>query len=280
MTATPQAEQGRRVEPAPATKPEGSVQRGFGDTFRVDRWIIKPALIAGGLIAFILYATWSSIFGIPYFGFDYAAQGYHSPFFGIDLGGALNLPAWFSAAILVLWIQVLFRATCYYFSVAYYKAFFLDPPNCAVGEPSLHRRFAMENKFPFILMNAHRFALYLAFIPMVVLWWDLIVSMVHDGQFRLGLGVFLIAADAILVTLYVGSCHSFRHLVGGSMDCFSCTAYTQTRHGIWRWVSRINVHHGKYAWLSLVSIVLVDLYVRALALDIINEATPIIGGFL
>ena len=280
MTATPQAEQGRRVEPAPATKPEGPVQRGFGDTFRVDRWIIKPALIAGGLIAFILYATWSSIFGIPYFGFDYAAQGYHSPFFGIDLGGALNLPAWFSAAILVLWIQVLFRATCYYFRGAYYKAFFLDPPNCAVGEPSLHRRFAMENKFPFILMNAHRFALYLAFIPMVVLWWDLIVSMVHDGQFRLGLGVFLIAADAILVTLYVGSCHSFRHLVGGSMDCFSCTAYTQTRHGIWRWVSRINVHHGKYAWLSLVSIVLVDLYVRALALDIINEATPIIGGFL
>ena len=280
MTATPQAEQGRRVEPAPATKPEGSVQRGFGDTFRVDRWIIKPALIAGGLILFILYATWSSIFGIPYFGFEYAAQGYHSPFFGIDLGGALSLPAWFSAAILVLWIQVFFRATCYYFRGAYYKAFFLDPPSCAVGEPSVHRRFAMENKFPFILMNAHRFALYLAFIPLVVLWWDLVISMVHDGQFRLGLGVFLIAADAILVTLYVGSCHSFRHLVGGSMDCFSCTAYTETRHGIWKWVSRINVHHGKYAWLSLFSIILVDLYVRALALDIINEATPVIGGFL
>ena len=101
-----------------------------------------------------------------------------------------------------------------------------------------------------------------------------------DGQFRLGLGVFLIAADAVLVTLYVGSCHSFRHLVGGSMDCFSCTAYTETRHGIWKWVSRINVHHGKYAWLSLFSIILVDLYVRALALDIINTSTPVIGGFL
>ena len=280
MTASPKVEQGRRVEPAPATKPEGSARRGFGETFRIDRWIIKPALIAGGLIAFIVYATWSSIFAIPYFGFEYAAQGYHSPFFGINLGGALNLPAWFSPAILVLWIQVLFRATCYYFRGAYYKAFFLDPPSCAVGEPSIHRRFAMENKFPFILMNAHRFALYLAFIPMVVLWWDLVISMVHDGQLRLGLGVFLIAADAIFVTLYVGSCHSFRHLVGGSMDCFSCTATTQTRHGIWKWVSRINVRHGTWAWLSLASIVAVDLYVRALALDIITEATPIIGGFL
>ena len=267
------------VEPRPATKPAGSAQRGFGATLRVDRWIIKPALIAGGLLLFILYATWSSVFGIPYFGVDYAAEGYHSPFFGIAIAEN-TLPAWFSPAILVLWIQVLFRATCYYFRGAYYKAFFLDPPACAVGEPSLHRRFAMENKLPFILMNVHRFALYLAFIPLVVLWWDLVVSMVHDGSFRLGVGVFLIALDAILVTLYVGSCHSFRHLVGGGVDCFSCDAYTQTRHGIWKWVSRVNVHHGRYAWLSLFSIILVDLYVRALALDIINEATPIIGGFL
>jgi hypothetical protein len=280
MTASPKVEQGRRVEPRPATKPAGSVQRGFGSTLRVDRWIVRPGLIAFGLIGFIIYAAVSAVFGIPYFGVDYVAQGYHSPFFGIDLGGALNLPAWFSAAILVLWIQVLFRGTCYYFRGAYYKAFFLDPPACAVGEPSVHRRFAMENKLPFILMNAHRFALYLAFIPLVVLWWDLVVSMSHDGHFRLGIGVFLIAADAILVSLYVFSCHSFRHLVGGSVDCFSCTASTQTRHGIWKWVSRINVHHGKYAWLSLASIIVVDLYVRALALDIINEATPVIGGFL
>ena len=280
MTVSPKAEQGRRVEPRPATKPAGSAPRGFGQTLRVDRWIVKPGLIAFGLIAFIIYAMVSAVFGIPYFGVDFAAQGYHSPFFGIDLGGFFHLPAWFSAAILVLWIQVLFRATCYYFRGAYYKAFFLDPPACAVGEPAPHRRFAMENKLPFILMNAHRYALYIAFIPLVVLWWDLVVAMSHDGQFRLGLGVFLIGLDAVLVTLYVFSCHSFRHLVGGSVDCFSCTAYTQTRHGVWSWVSRLNQHHGFYAWASLVSIVLADLYVRALALDIINSATPIIGGFL
>ncbi len=279
MTASDQVTQGRVVKPAPSTKPPGTATRGFGTTLRVDRWIIKPGLIAFGLLAFIAYATVSAIFGIPYFGVDYAAEGYHSPFFGIALGEGI-LPGWFSPAILVLWMQVFFRGTCYYFRGAYYKAFFLDPPACAVGEPTIHRRFAMENKLPFILMNAHRFALYIVFIPLTVLWLDLLFAIVHDGGLRLGVGVFLIALDAVLVSLYTFSCHSFRHLVGGSVDCFSCTANTQRRHGIWQRVSAINAHHGFYAWASLFSIVLVDLYVRALALDIINTSTPIIGGFL
>ena len=265
--------------------------RGFGRTSRTDRWWVTPFLTFLGLSAFVVYSTWAAFQGDHY---HFAGGGAHylSPFYSPELFGDSPhawfgpkpsfIPGWlpWSPAFLILWAPAGFRFTCYYYRGAYYKAFFLDPPACAVGEPSIHRRFAMENKFPFILMNAHRFALYLAFIPLVVLWWDLIVSMTHDGHFRLGLGVFLIAADAILVTLYVGSCHSFRHLVGGSMDCFSCTAYTETRHGIWKWVSRINVHHGKYAWLSLFSIILVDLYVRAMALDIINTSTPIIGGFL
>jgi hypothetical protein len=279
MTVSPQVEQGRRVEPTPASKPRGSAPRGFGRTLRVDRWIVRPGLIAFGLTAFIIYATISAVFGIPYFGVDFSAYGYHSPFFGIEIGGNV-LPGWFSPAILVLWIQVLFRATCYYFRGAYYKAFFLDPPACAVGEPTPHRRFAMENRFPFILMNAHRFTLYLAFIPLVVLWWDIVVAMTPPTGFRLGLGVFLIALDAILVSLYVFSCHSFRHLIGGGIDCYSCTANTRRRHGIWARVSAANQYHGVWAWASLISIVVVDLYVRAMALDIIGPTTPIIGGFL
>jgi len=279
VTASNQVEQGRRVEPRKATKPAGTALRGFGTTMRVDRWSIKPGLIALGLTVFIIYATASAVFGIPYFGVDYVAAGYHSPFFSIALGETV-LPAWFSPAILVLWIQILFRATCYYFRGAYYKAFFADPPACAVGEPTIHRKYGMENRLPFIFMNAHRFALYLAFIPLVVLWYDLVLSFWHDGGFRLGIGVFLIAADAILVSLYVFSCHSFRHLVGGGMDCFSCTANTKRRHGIWQRVSAWNQYHGVWAWASLFSIILVDLYVRAIALDIINTGTPIIGGFL
>ncbi len=279
MTASDQVTQGRRVEARAASKPAGTAPRGFGTTRRMDRWSLRPLAIALGLTAFIAYSLISSVFLIPYFGVEYEAAGYHSPFFSISIGEVF-LPAWLSPAILVLWMQVFFRATCYYFRGAYYKAFFADPPACAVGEPSIHRTYGMENRFPFVLQNLHRIFLYIVFIPLTVLWIDLVLALWHDGGLRLGIGVFLIAADALLVSLYVFSCHSFRHLVGGGLDCYSCTANTRRRHGLWARVSAWNQHHGLWAWASLGSIVLVDLYVRALALDIINTGTPVIGGFL
>jgi hypothetical protein len=279
MTASDQVTQGRLVEARAASKPASTAPRGFGTTRRMDRWSLRPLAIGLGLTAFIVYALVSSIFLIPYFGVEYEAAGYHSPFFSIAIGESF-LPAWLSPAILVLWIQVFFRATCYYFRGAYYKAFFADPPACAVGEPTIHRRYGMENRFPFILMNAHRLFLYLAFIPLVVLWIDLLLAMWHDGGLRLGVGVFLIAADALLVSLYVFSCHSIRHLVGGGLDCYSCTANARRRHGLWARVSAWNQHHGLWAWASLASIIVVDLYVRGLALDVIGPSTPVIGGFL
>jgi hypothetical protein len=279
MSASNAVGQGRRVEPRPASKPPGTARQGYGTTLRVDRWSLRPLAIALGLTAFIVYALISSVFLTPYFGFPYEAEGYRSPFFSISLGEAF-LPAWFSPAILVLWIQVFFRATCYYFRGAYYKAFFADPPACAVGEPAVHRRYAMENRFPLLLQNLHRFFLYLAFIPLAVLWIDLVLAIWHEGQPRIGLGVLLIATDALLVSLYVFSCHSFRHLVGGSLDCYSCTANTRRRHSTWSWVSRLNVRHGLWAWLSLLSIIVVDLYVRLLGQGVISQSTPLIGGWL
>jgi hypothetical protein len=68
--------------------------------------------------------------------------------------------------------------------------------------------------------------------------------------------------------------------VGGGLDCFSCSANTRRRHGLWARVSAWNEYHGVWAWASLLSIVVVDLYVRALALDIVGPGTPLIGGFL
>ena len=44
--------------------------------------------------------------------------------------------AWVSPAFLILWAPAGFRVTCYYYRKAYYRAFFLDPVACAVGEPS------------------------------------------------------------------------------------------------------------------------------------------------
>ena len=48
-------------------------------------------------------------------------------------------------AFLILWAPAGFRLTCYYYRGAYYKAFWADPPNCAVGEP--RNSFRGENSF-------------------------------------------------------------------------------------------------------------------------------------
>ena len=66
----------------------------------------------------------------------------------------------YSAAALVLWGPVGFRLTCYYYRGAYYKAFWADPPGCAVGEP--RKRYLGERWFPLVIQNIHRYFLYVA----------------------------------------------------------------------------------------------------------------------
>ena len=97
---------------------------------------------------------------------------YLSPFYSPEIFGASPhamfgvKPAWipdwlpFSPALLILWAPAGFRFTCYYYRGAYYKAFWADPPSCAVGEPRTDYRG--ERKFPLILQNVHRYFLYLA----------------------------------------------------------------------------------------------------------------------
>jgi hypothetical protein len=52
----------------------------------------------------------------------------------------------------VLWAPGLFRLTCYYYRGAYYKAFWADPPACAVGEP--RKLYLGEQSFLLIMQNA------------------------------------------------------------------------------------------------------------------------------
>ena len=60
-----------------------------------------------------------------------------------------------------------FRLTCYYYRGAYYKAFWADPPACAVGEP--RKTYLGEQSFPLIMQNVHRYFLYLALLFLVFL---------------------------------------------------------------------------------------------------------------
>ena len=231
---------------------------GFGRTMRRDAWwleLIPVVIVLGG---FGIYATVRAFEGAYY-----EWGPYLSPFYSplID-----QHHRWwpFSPAILILGGPLGFRATCYYYRKAYYRAFFLDPPACAVGESRPHR-YSGETRFPFILQNLHRYFLYVALIFLIILWYDAVRAFWFDGHFGIGVGSLVLLANIVLLSFYTFSCHSLRHIVGGKLDCFSCVTLGGPRHTAWRWTSFLNEHHMLFAWLSLFSVGLADLYIRLVA---------------
>ncbi len=78
-------------------------------------------------------------------------------------------------------------------------------------------------------------------------------------------------ANVILLTLYTFSCHSLRHVVGGKLDCFSCSTFGPPRHTVWSWLSSLNERHMLFAWASLISVGFTDFYIRMLASGIFKD---------
>jgi hypothetical protein len=77
--------------------------------------------------------------------------------------------------------------------------------------------------------------------------------------------------NVILLGSYTFGCHSLRHLVGGSVDCFSCARGGQARYRLWRGVSVLNRHHMLWAWCSLFSVALTDVYIRLCAMGVLTD---------
>ena len=88
-----------------------------------------------------------------------------------------------------------------------------------------------------------------------------------DG-IHMGLGTLIFIANISLIWLYTLSCHSCRHAVGGRLRHFS---KHPVRYRLWTWVSRLNGDHAKYAWLSLFSVAIADLYVYLLSTGAIED---------
>jgi len=229
---------------------------------RRDAWWLELLPVIVVLGAFSVYATWRAFENA-----NYEWGPYLSPFYS----PLIKISWWpFSPAILILWGPLGFRATCYYYRKAYYRSFLLDPPACAVGEPRGHK-YRGERAFPLVLQNIHRYFLYVALIFLIILWYDAIRAFWFDGRFGIGIGSLVLLANIILLSLYTFSCHSLRHLVGGNVDCFSCVALGGQRHASWRVASFFNERHGLFAWLSLFSVGLSDLYIRLLATGVISD---------
>jgi hypothetical protein len=258
-------------------KPRGTAEQGFGETKRRDSWAVYPIVQAIVFTVCAGYLTFSGVLWGPLFGPQFVeADNYLSPLFS-PLIVFRDMPAWLSPGLLILWIPIGFRATCYYYRKAYYRFYFADPPGCAVGEPTVHRRFALENAFPFILQNLHRYMLYLAFIPLFFLWIDVFVGFLNPdeatgaAQPRIGLGGIVLLVNTVLLTGYSLSCHSLRHLVGGRIDCFSCTAARRVRYTLWQRLTDLNRNHMWWAWTSLITVTFADIYVRALQAGLFTD---------
>jgi len=244
-------------------EPGTAVQRGrFGASTRRDAWWVELVPVILVLGAFSIYATWRA------FENNYYEWGpYLSPFYS-----PLIKPSWWplSPALLILGGPLGFRATCYYYRKAYYRAFFLDPPACAVGEGRSHR-YRGETAFPLVLQNLHRYFLYLALLFLIILWYDAFHAFWFNGRFGIGVGSVVLLVNIVLLSLYTISCHSLRHLAGGRVDCFSCVAFGGARHGAWKRLTFLNERHMLFAWLSLFSVGLADLYIRLVASGTIHD---------
>jgi hypothetical protein len=236
---------------------------------RKDAWWVGPVTTVVVLGCFIAYATWRTFEGRSYEWGAYLSP-FYSPLFDVGWTHALGL-GFITPAMLILPAPLSFRFTCYYYRKAYYRAFAWDPPACAVGERAPHR-YNGETRL-LIFQNLHRYALYLTLLVLVVLWKDSVLAIFdwQDGP-HLGVGALVMVANCTLLTCYTFGCHSFRHLIGGGVNSYSTNPMGPVRHRLWKLVTVLNERHMAFAWGSLFSVALTDLYIRCVATGAITDA--------
>ncbi|HEX6250157.1 MAG TPA: hypothetical protein VFZ56_01835 [Gemmatimonadaceae bacterium] len=251
-------------------------RRGFGETLRRDAWWVQPLVVLVVLSAFLVYATWAAFQNAHYEFGPYLSPFYSPVLFGDSAHAWFGprpgwWPGWlpFSPALLILPAPAGFRLTCYYYRGAYYKAFWADPPNCAVGEP--RSGYRGESAFPLIIMNVHRYLLYLALAFLVILSYDVWNALWFTDPatgrraFGIGVGTLVLAVNVVLLGGYTLGCHSLRHLVGGYLDRMSGAP---VRRVSYQCVSCLNRAHMRWAWMSLVWVAFSDVYVRLCSMGI------------
>ena len=256
-----------------------------GATHRTDAWWVQPAATALGLVVFFGYLTLRAfdatyVWHPPYISPAVAppiltpASGYPGAV-PVDHAWLGAFPAWwppflpqspafFAAAPLA----IAFRATCYYYRGTYYRAFFLTPPSCAVA--GVQRRYRGERAL-WLFQNLHRYTLYGALFLLVCLWWEGFSAFFRDGQLGIGVGTVVMLVNAGLLSAYTLGCHSWRHLIAGRLDCFSCDGSGPVRYGVWKGSSWLNDRHMAFAWASLVWVALTDLYIYLVSSGTIRD---------
>ena len=258
----------------------------FATTERVDRWWIGPAATAAGLVLFFGYLTFRAFNATHVWYNPYISPTVAPPLFTPTTGylGAVPVehawfgafPAWWPAflpqspAFFFPALAIAFRVTCYYYRGAYYKALAMTPPSCAVrGVPLRYRGEAALLLF----QNLHRYTLYGALFLLVFLWWEGVSAFFRDGRLGIGVGTVVMLINAALLTGYTFGCHSWRHLIAGRLDCFTCGQAGSPRYGIWKGSSWLNERHMLFAWCSLVWVAFTDFYIYLVSTGSIRDVS-------
>jgi hypothetical protein len=252
-------------------------------TLRTDRWWLLPLITFIGFAGFIVYSTWAAFANSHYY-----AKPYLSPFYSpcfvkgcppdANWGSLDTHWQWLSPAIYILIFPLSFRATCYYYRKAYYRSFWLSPPACAVAEP--HKKYTGETRFPLLIQNIHRYTWYFAVIFAGILTYDAVLSFIYRDasgghHFFVGVGSLVFVINAVLILGYTFGCHSCRHITSGRINNFS---QHPLRYKWWTFVSWLNKHHIRWAWLSLVWVALVDAYVRLVSTGNLHDYHHVFGA--
>jgi hypothetical protein len=238
-------------------------------TMRTDAWWVEPALTFAVLLVFVLYATYR-VFENAH----YSAGIYHSPFGNPDLRPLIPflaaLPITISPAMVLLPFPAGFRFTCYYYRKAYYRSFVQRPIACAVK--GWTPRDYWGERGPIVFQNLHRYFMYAAVVVLAFNLYDAIGAFgLYEGHLYVGVGSILFAINVITLAGYTLGCHSVRHLVGGRLNEFSCDTLSRARYDLWGKVTWLNGRHMAWAWVSLIMVMVLDLYVRAVATGAITD---------
>jgi hypothetical protein len=244
-------------------------------TIRSDNWRKAPLLTFLGLSAFVIYATVRTMTQAAYFVPDYH---YLSPFvspcltdscvegsslFGTPLG---KFPVLIPLAVLTLPFLLAFRLTCYYYRKAYYRAFWLSPPACAVAEPKT--KYTGETRFPLLMQNLHRYFFFAAVLVGLINTADAIKAFHSPTGFGFGLGNVVLLVNLTLMWLYTAGCHSCRHITAGRINNFS---KHPVRYALWQRINLLNGRHMQLAWISLGSFVFTDGYIALVSSGTISD---------
>ena len=246
-----------------------------GRTLRRDRWWLSPLLTFLGLTTFLVYGLVRTA-SQSYYWVD--SYHYLSPFASPCVSascvpGSSHLGQWFGHFPAMIPLAIVtppfllgFRLTCYYYRKAYYRAFWLSPPACAVSEP--HTKYTGETRFPLLLQNLHRYFFFAAVLISLVNSYDAVKAFHSPTGFGFGLGNVILVVNVVLLWAYTLSCHSCRHITAGKINHFS---KHPVRYWLWQRISVLNGRHMQLAWTTLATLVITDAYIALVASGTITD---------